>query len=373
MTFSDHDYATLARAIALARKGRFAVEPNPPVGCVIEQQLTVVGEGWHKAYGGPHAEIEALRLAGERARGATAYVSLEPCSHSGKTPPCTDALIAAGVKRVVYGVQDPNPEVAGRGVERLRAAGIQVDGPLHEDDARALLTRFEAALDAPRPWVVSKWAMSLDGSIAPRRGVGGAISGRKAQLITHELRGRVDAIAVGIGTVLADDPQLTCRLVGGPPDGREQPMRVVFDSELETPVTSRMLRDARTGPVVIVAGEGAEPARHDLLEAAGCEVWKMAANGNALDLAAVLRALRTRGIKRMLVEGGSRIHGSFLQAGLVDQVTAFVAPRILGGSDAVPAVRDSGFDDIETAPVLEELMWRKVGDDLMLQGYVPRD
>ncbi len=369
MAFSDHDHATMARAIALARKGRFAVEPNPPVGCVIEQDQTVVGEGWHKGYAGPHAEIEALTLAGESAHGATAYVSLEPCNHDGKTPPCVDALIAAKVERVVYGTRDPNPEAAD-GIERLVAAGIQVDGPLLEADARALLARFVASLESARPWIIGKWAMSLDGSIAPRRGGGGAISGRRAQLVTHDLRGRVDAIAVGIGTVLADDPLLTCRLEGGPAGGA-QPMRVVFDPLLHTPLSARLVRDARSSSVVIVCGERVDDARRDALEAAGCETWVMAVDDDALDLDAVTRALRTRGVRRMLVEGGARIHGAFLRAGLVDQVTAFVAPRILGGIEAVPAVVDSGFDDLESAPVLEEVMWRKVGDDLMLQGYVP--
>lgn len=371
MAVSDHDLQRLRRAIALARKGRFAVEPNPPVGCVIEGDDGIVGEGWHQAYGGPHAEVVALALAGERARGTTAYVSLEPCCHSGKTGPCTDALIQAGVARVVYGAVDPNPEVAGQGAARLAAAGITVEGPVLPEEAGELLTHFRAAMARERPWVVAKWAMSLDGSIAPRPGMGGAITGQRAKRHTHELRGHVDAVAVGIGTVLADDPDLTCRLATGVPDGRAQPLRVVLDSSLRIPLASNLVKSAGAVPVLVYAAEGALGSRRTALERAGVRVEQLPATPAGVDVQEVMRSLRGLGVKRMLVEGGSRLHGTLLRRGLVDQVTAWVAPRVLGGSQAVAAVRGTGIEAADEALVLGDPMWRKVGDDLLLQGYVP--
>ena len=364
----------MQRAIALARMGRFDVDPNPPVGCVIDgpDGAGTVGESWHKAYGGPHAEIEALRVAGERAKGGTVYVSLEPCCHVGKTGPCADALIGAGVARVVYGTQDPNPEVAGKGLERLAAAGIEVDGPACEEDARVLLMRFLRALEAARPYVIAKWATSLDGAASPARGQGGAISGRRAMLTTHALRGRVDAVLVGVETVLADDADLRCRLVDGPPDGRAQPLRVVLDSRLRTPPDCRLVRSAAESPVLIFAAQDADAARAAALERLGVSLAYVPRRAEGLDLEAVLAELSTRGVARLLVEGGARVHGAFVRGGLVDHVQAYVAPRILGGASAVPAVTASGIDDAASALVLDDVVWRKLGDDLMLQGYVPR-
>lgn len=371
MAVTDHDRARLRRAMALAAKGRFQVEPNPIVGCVIEAADGVVGESWHKAYGGPHAEIEALRVAAERARGATAYVSLEPCCHTGKTGPCADALIAAGVGRVLFGALDPNPAVAGRGAARLRDAGVEVEGPLLEAEAEALLVPFRAALARPRPWVIAKWAMSLDGAISPKAGRGGTITGIRARRHTHELRGRVDAVAVGIGTVLADDPDLTCRLADGVPEGRPQPLRVVLDSSLRLPLTCRLAASAGAGPVLVYCAEGALGARRRALEATGVRVEPLPATPAGVDVAAALVSLKRHGVDRLLVEGGASLHGTLLRRGLVDQVTAWVAPRILGGAHAVPAVSGTDVERTEEALILTEPMWRKVGDDLLLQGYVP--
>ena len=375
MPLSDHDIERTRRAVSLARKGFFQVEPNPPVGCVIERgEEGVVGEGWHAAYGGPHAEVAALRLAADRAQGATAYVSLAPCGQHGKTPPCADALVQAGVTRVVYAAADPSPVEQHAGLERLRRAGVEVEGPVElvRAEAEALLERFQRMLDRTRPWTVLKWAMSLDGSIAPKPGVGGAISGRRARILTHEWRGSADAVAVGVGTILADDPLLTCRLEDGPPFGRSQPKRVVFDTHLRTPVDGRLAMDAYETPVILMAGPDADPERRKALEAAGCsvEVVPLTVEGR-LDLEAALERLGTLGIRRLLVEGGADIHGSLLTAGLADQVSAYVAPRILGGADAVPAVRGTPIADAEEALVLEDVMWRRLGDDLLMQGYVP--
>lgn len=372
MSVSEHDLQRMRRAVALARKGHFQVEPNPPVGCIVERgEEGIVGEGWHKAYGGPHAEIEALRLAGDRARGATVYVTLAPCSHAGKTPPCADALIEAGVARLVYGAADPNPMVGEAGLQRLRGAGIEVVGPVLSDACRALLGRFARHLERGRPWVLAKWAMSLDGSISPKVGQGGAITGVRAKRYTHELRGRVEAVMVGVGTVEADDPRLDCRLEDGPPDGRPQPLRVILDLAGATPPTARMLREAGGAPVLVYCRTAVPAEAVAGLSEAGAEVVTVAEENGGLALAHVLDDLHRRGVARVLVEGGAQVHGSLIREGLVDQVSAFVAPRILGGREAVPAVRGTGIASAEAACVLEEVRWRKVGDDLLMEGYVP--
>ena len=374
MALTDHDEHLLRRAVALARKARFDVEPNPPVGCVIERgEEGVVGEGWTAPWGGPHAEVVALGLAGARAKGATAYVSLGPCGVHGKTPPCADALVEAGVARVVVGVADPSPAEAGAGLARLREAGIQVDlaeGVLARE-ADEGLDRFRATLGRRRPWVVLKWAMSLDGRIAAARGAGGRISGDRARRLLHLWRAHSDAVAVGIETALVDDPQLTCRIAEGPPHGRPQPRRVVFDSRLRLPADATMVRTAAEAPVLVVCGEDADPARRAALESNDVAVLSVPVSDGRVDLAAALDALYVHGVRRLLVEGGAKIHGAFLKAGLADQVSAFVAPRILGGEHAVPAVEGSGIDTAEAMQDLEEVMWRRLGDDLLMQGYVP--
>ncbi|MDJ0521359.1 MAG: bifunctional diaminohydroxyphosphoribosylaminopyrimidine deaminase/5-amino-6-(5-phosphoribosylamino)uracil reductase RibD [Planctomycetota bacterium] len=373
MPLTDHDAQRLRRAIALARKGRFLVEPNPTVGCVIERDdAGIVGESWHGGYGGPHAEVAALEMAGKAARGATAYVSLAPCGTHGKTPPCTDALLEAGIERVVYATDDPNPLEQSTGVQRLIAAGIEVvgaDGELRDEGER-LLERFRATLSSDRPWVALKWAMSLDGRIAPRRGTGGAISGLRARRVVHDWRAHCDAVAVGIETVLADDPQLTCRLEGGLPDGREQPLRIVFDAQVRTPVDSRLVAGVDEVSVLIFCGPDADTFRRRALEERGCVVHEIPMRDGLLDLAAALHFLHDDGVRRLLVEGGARLHGSFLRAGLADQVSAFVTPTLLGGTDAVPAVEGTAVASMEEALGLEEVQWRGLGEDVLMQGYV---
>ncbi len=373
MALDDHDVRLLRRAIALARKARFDVEPNPPVGCVLVRgDDGAVGEGWTAPWGGPHAEVVALRVAGERARGATAYVSLGPCGVEGKTPPCAAALIKAGVARVVVGAGDPNPAEAGAGLASLRAAGVVVDlaeGVLQRE-ADELLDRFRRSLGRRRPWVVLKWAMSLDGRIAAARGAGGPISGPKARRLVHGWRAHSDAVAVGIETARIDDPSLTCRLADGPPHGRPQPRRVVFDSALRLPLDAAMVRTAAEAPTLVVCGEEAPQPRRVALESAGCTVLPVPVADGRIDLGAALDTLRVHGVRRLLVEGGARIHGAFLKAGLADQISAIVAPRILGGAHAVPAVEGSGIDTADAMRELEEVMWRRVGDDLLMRGYV---
>jgi diaminohydroxyphosphoribosylaminopyrimidine deaminase/5-amino-6-(5-phosphoribosylamino)uracil reductase len=368
----EADLAWMERALSLARKGHFGVEPNPPVGCVLVRGADgVVGEGWHAAYGGPHAEVAALALAGERARGATAYVSLVPCSRQGKTGPCTEALRRAGVARVVYAADDPEEPATGAGLHPLRESGVRVEGPLLPERGAQVVRRFLEARARPRPWVVLKWAMAITGHVAARRGAGGAVSGERALRFAHDLRAHVDAVAVGMGTVRADDPRLTCRLVGGPPDERPQPLRVVFDPGLTTPPGARLLATIDEAPVLFFCASGAPATARRALEARGAQVVVVPSAERGLSLPAALARLREGGVRRLLVEGGARLHGSFLRAGLADQATVIVAPRILGGPDAVAAVEDAGFPDAAGAPALEEVAWRRLGDDLLLQGYVP--
>src|SRR5262245_27913188 len=254
MTLPDADRERLRRAIALAAKGRFRVEPNPTVGCVLAKDGRVVGEAWHDGYGGPHAEVRALAVAGEAARGATAFVSLEPCSRHGKTPPCTDALLAAGVARVVYAAADPNPGEGGRSAGLLSARGVTVEGPALPAEGEVAVARFRRALALGRPWTILKWAMSADGRIAARRGAGGRITGPRAEAEVHELRGRCDAVLVGRGTLDADDPRLTCRLAGGPPDGRRQPLRVWVTRRLEGLEHLRSVREIAEAPIRAATG-----------------------------------------------------------------------------------------------------------------------
>lgn len=372
----EDDLARLRRALALAAKGRFRVEPNPTVGCVLVRAGQVVGEGWHDGFGGPHAEVRALARAGEAARGATAYVSLEPCSRQGKTPPCTRALVEAGVARVVYASADPDPREGGRSALLLREAGLQVDGPCLEAEGEAVLARFRAALALERPWTVLKWAMSADGRIAPRAGAGGRLSGDRALVELHELRGRCDAVLVGRGTVDADDPLLTCRLPGGPPDGRPQPLRVVVTRRLAGLAGTRLAAGTAVAPVLVALGSlRAEPAEQEAaraLAARGVELLAVGEDAHGVRLDRLLAALRARGVARLLVEGGARLHGALLRAGLADQVHVDVAPLLLGGASAVPAVLGTGVETTEQALRLEASAWRKVGDDLVLDGYVAR-
>jgi len=318
----------MRRALRLAARGLGRVAPNPAVGCVLARDARVVGEGWHHEYGGPHAEVEALRAAGARARGATAYVTLEPCNHWGKTPPCTDALLAAGVARVVAAVRDPFPAAAG-GVERLRAAGVAVDVGTLGTEARELNAPFLfAAAGAGRPWVTLKLALSLDGAVADHTRGPGWLTGPESRRAVHATRAAHDAVAVGIGTALADDPELTVRAAPAP---RVPPLRVVFDRRARLPLGGRLARTARDVGVVVVAGPDAPAARLRALEDAGARVVA------AADLQGALAALRRdHGVRALLVEGGARIAGALWAADLVDRLVIFRAPLVLGAG-AVPA------------------------------------
>ncbi len=345
----SRDSAYLGRAAGLAEKGRFRVEPNPLVGCVLVGKGGVVGEGWHAHWGGPHAEAMALRRAGRRARGATAYVTLEPCAHHGKTPPCADALIRAGVREVVYARADPNPVTAGRGPGRLRAAGVRVRRARAPSDVLAPYLRH---LKRRRPWVIAKWAMTLDGKIAARGGDSKWVTSEAARRWAHEnLRAHADAILVGAGTVRADDPALTNRA------GGRRPLRVVVCGQRPLPKGARVL-----GPGTLLAVPRGFRAPKGT-DAVVC-------GARRVDVRRLLAALHGKGVRRLLVEGGAGILGAFFDAGAVDQVAVFLAPRIVGGSGALAAVGGRGKSRMAAAAAIEEPLYHRIGGDLLVEGYL---
>jgi diaminohydroxyphosphoribosylaminopyrimidine deaminase / 5-amino-6-(5-phosphoribosylamino)uracil reductase len=356
------DLRAMRAALALARRGLGTVWPNPAVGCVIVDRGRVVGRGWTQPGGRPHGETEALGRAGEAARGATAYVSLEPCCHWGRTPPCTDALIAAGIRRVVVALEDPDPRVAGAGVRQLHAAGLEVETGLCEAEAAEINAGFFCRLRNRRPLVTLKLATSLDGRIATGSGESQWITGPPARERAHALRAAHDAIMVGTGTVLADDPQLTCRLPGL---AHRSPVRVVVDRHLRIPPTTRLISDARAVPVWILTLPSADPERRQAFLRAGATVIDIDPspdrNGS---LAAALAALGERGITRLLVEGGGHLAAAFARAGLIDRLVWVHAPMLIGG-DGLPAIAEVGLEVLSKAPSFTRLSTETVGDDVL--------
>ncbi len=348
-------------ALALGRRGLGNAWPNPAVGAVAASDGIVVGRGWTMPGGRPHAETEALRRAGAAARGATLYVTLEPCSHHGKTPPCTDAIVQAGIVRVVSALGDPNPKVAGNGFAQLRAAGIAVETGLGaEEAARAHAGHIRRVRDA-RPHVTLKLAVSADGksALAERRRV--QITGAAAQARVHLMRAMNDAVLIGIGTALADDPQLTCRLPGL---AHRSPVRVVLDGTLRIPPDGLLVQGARIAPLWIVAGPQADAEAEARLRDRGAEVIRVAPAGGRLDLGDALRALALRGITRVLAEAGPKLAASLLAADLVDEAVLFRAPATLG-PDAVDAVEGGTLDPIVRSERLKSCTTERVGDDTM--------
>lgn len=354
-SFDATDRVHMARAIALAARGLHTTDPNPRVGCVLVRDGRVVGEGWHERAGGPHAEAMALQAAGEDARGATAYVSLEPCNHWGRTPPCTDALIRAGVTRVIAAMEDPDPRTAGGGLAALRAAGIEVICGLLEKEAAALNPGFIMRHRRGRPWVRCKLGVTLDGRTATATGESKWITGAAARRDVHLLRARSSAVMTGIGTVLADDPSLTVRIDDAPVE--RQPMRIIVDGSLRLPETARVLDG--TAPT-LVAGTLAAPQRPDLAARAGVEVVRC--GSGRVDLSALLSLLAARQINEVLLEAGPTLCGAMLEAGLVDELVLYVAPKLLGdaarGMFTLP-----GIDCLDRAVNLVIDDMRAVGDD----------
>lgn len=353
-------------ALQLAVRGLGSVEPNPPVGAVIlDQTGQLCGEGWHQKYGGPHAEVHALAMAGENARGATLFCTLEPCSHFGKTPPCADAVIAAGIRRVVIATGDPAPHVNGQGIARLRAAGIDVHVGVCEIAARRLIAPFVRLNRQGLPWVHAKWAMSLDGKIATRTGESQWISNEFSRAIAHQLRGRCDAIAVGIGTVLADDPQLTAR-----PAGPRMATRIILDSRARTPRDCQLVRTAREIPTLVAVGPMAPEEAVRQLQLSGVEVLKLPADdaSHRPSLAALLRELGRRKMTHVLLEGGAELLGAALDGALAQELHVFVAPKIIGGKMAPSPIGGLGTERMADVLPLSHPHWQSLGDDLYLHG-----
>lgn len=338
MSFGAADHGLMARALQLAERGLWTTTPNPRVGCVLVRDGRIVGEGWHAKAGEPHAEIHALRAAGELARGATAYVTLEPCSHHGRTPPCAEALIAAGVSRVVAAMEDPNPLVAGQGLAILRAAGVEAECGLLENEARELNIGFVARMTRGRPWLRLKAAASLDGKTALNDGSSQWITGPDARRDGHRWRARACAILTGIGTVRDDDPQLNVREV----ETSRQPLRVVVDSRLETPPTARILQ----GGPVLIAGAVEDAAKIEVLRSTGAEVQILPNAHGKVELPALLEALAARGINEVHAEAGWKLNGSLLREGLVDELLLYLAPCLIGDDAAglfnLPALANLG-------------------------------
>ncbi len=356
------DLAAMRAALALARRGLGTVWPNPAVGCVIVRDGRVVGRGWTRPGGRPHGETEALRRAGEAARGAAAYVGLEPCCHWGRTPPCAEALIAAGVRRVVVAIEDPDRRVAGEGVRRLRAAGVAVELGLCADEAAEVNAGFLTRLAKGRPLVTLKLATSLDGRIATAGGESQWITGAPARERAHLLRAQHDAIMVGPGTVLADDPQLTCRLPGL---GHRSPVRIVIDRRLRIPATARLIAEAGRVPTWVLTLRSADPARRAAFAGSGATVIDFDPDPDGrVGLAAALAALGGRGVTRLLVEGGAGLAAALLRARLVDRLAWAHAPMLIGG-DAVPAVADLNLAALADAPGFARMSTQAVGDDVL--------
>ena len=362
---TDEQY--MRQALDLARNGRGRTSPNPVVGAVIVKDEVIVGRGWHQKAGTAHAEIHALAEAGSAAKNATIYVTLEPCCHQGRTGPCTEAILAAGIERVVVAMVDPNPLVAGCGISRLRERGLTVDTGVLSDEAAQLNAPFIKWISCSMPFVTMKNGISLDGKIATQTGESRWITGAESRLEVHRMRNMSDAIITGIGTVLADDPELTTRL----PEGGKSPVRVVLDRMARTPVGAKIL-NIQAAPTIIAVSAASPQERRDALAAAGAEVLIVPETEGKLDLAFLLRSLGQRCLTNVMVEAGGRLNSSFLFGNYVDKVVLFIAPKIIGGSGAPGPYGGTGCGALSDAVELEDMIVRHLGEDLMVEGFVKR-
>lgn len=359
---SDEQF--MREALSFAQVGLGRVNPNPLVGAVVVRHGATVGRGGHEYFGGPHAERNALAACTDDLHGATVYVTLEPCCHTGKTPPCTEALIAAGVTRVVVGCLDPNPLVAGKGVAALRDHGVEVSVGVLNHECAEINEAFFHFITTGRPLVVMKYAMTLDGKIATRTGASRWVSGDRARLAVQHDRQRWAAVMVGVGTVLADDPQLTCRLAGS-----RNPLRIVCDSQLRVPLDAAVVRTARQTPTLL-ATCCADASKVEACRRTGCEVLVLPADGGRVDLRALCAALGDRGVDSVLLEGGGRLNWSALHAGIVTRIQVYLAPKLFGGADAPSPVAGIGVSDPDDAFRIGPPRLTRLGDDLLWESEV---
>jgi diaminohydroxyphosphoribosylaminopyrimidine deaminase/5-amino-6-(5-phosphoribosylamino)uracil reductase len=364
--FNSEDRKHMKKALALARKNIGLAGPNPSVGCVVVRDGNIVGHGWHEYERMDHAEVGALKMAGEKGRGATVYVTLEPCCHQGRTPACTNLLVRRKVRRVVVARIDPNPKISGGGIARLRSAGIQVDVGLLEGPAGEIIEPFACSITTGMPLVVSKVGMSLDGKIGTGEKEGRWITSPKGRAYGQSLRLRSDAILVGVGTVLSDNPELTYR---GKMPRRKPLQRIILDSNLRTPADAEIFRSVDRNPVIIFCSKGNLHSRCTELERRGAEIVEIQSVEGCPDLEAVLEELARRDVQGLLVEGGSRVHWEFISKKLVDRFDFIIAPIVLGGEKSVPSIGGRGFGATADAPRFRIRRKFSVGQDMVFQGY----
>ena len=364
----DKDTYFMQMALGLAEKGRGAVAPNPMVGAIIVKDGRIIGSGYHEKIGEGHAEVNAFRSATEDVAGATIYVTLEPCSHFGKTPPCSDKIIEKKIGRVVIAALDPNPLVSGRGVKKLQAAGIEVVTGVRAEESSRLNEIFMKYIVKKEPFVVMKAAMSLDGKIATRTGESQWITGPAARERVHQLRSALTGIMVGVQTVIMDDPQLTSRIPGG-----KNPLRIIVDSTLRIPLEAKVLQDQDVAKTLIATTEWADRNKAALLEAAGIELLTVPTKDGRTDLKALMKILGERGIDSILLEGGATLNFAALQAGIVDKVQVYIAPKLIGGETAKTPVGGEGIEKLSQAFSVIELKASTVGEDILLEGYLSKN
>lgn len=355
-------------ALELAERGRGMVEPNPLVGAVIVNDNKIVGRGYHKAFGGPHAEVNAINDAGDNSKGATLYVTLEPCTHQGKTPPCVKAIKQAGIKNVVFAVHDPNPAVEENRANELSEAGIGVISGILKEKATEINAPFFKLIKEKMPYVIAKWAMSLDGKIATSTGNSRWISSEESRLRVHKIRGEVDAVMVGIGTIMADDPLLTCR--SG--NAKRIPKRIIIDNRASLPLDSQLIKTINDAEVFVAITNLAAEDRIKMLENAGCKIIKVETAEGLVDLNQVFENLGRMQLTNVLVEGGGKIFGSLFDNCLVDKVMIFIAPKIIGDTDAKSPVLGSGITDIFRSVQLENVKTSQCGGDIVVEATVKK-
>jgi diaminohydroxyphosphoribosylaminopyrimidine deaminase/5-amino-6-(5-phosphoribosylamino)uracil reductase len=355
-------------ALRLARKGSGRVSPNPMVGAVLVKNGAIVGKGYHRDFGGPHAEVNAIADAGRSAGGADLFINLEPCCHTGKTPPCVDRIIANNISRVFIGMVDPNPAVRGKSINKLKKNGIAVETGILEETCKQLNESFIKYITENMPFTVMKAAVSIDGRLATRTGDSRWISGEASRKRAHRLRAAVDAVMVGAGTVLADDPELTVRMGVS---AKRLPSRIVVDDALRVSAKHRLMRGG--APVIIATAQNLEHSKKaEALRSSGAQIVGIPCRKNKLDLTALFKKLARLGIASVLIEGGAELHASALECGLVDKIMVFYAPKIIGGTKAIPMVAGRGAETIREALFVSDLTMKRIGDDFLLQGYIRR-